>query len=161
MPPLNVLLRKLLALVWIEQEPLHGFATDHLDLARSAIGSLAVYSKQRQIRMIELAQLMIERSSRDRHSRLLPSNMRPVRSKRAIYHSLKSPCAFTSRSRCQFHRKRESRHRSGVARDPNKFNAFVNAAEARKKEARTSQLALRTLNLFELSSPEGSPSPSL
>src|SRR5207244_11092588 len=84
----------LLALVWIEQEPLHGFAKDHLDLARSAIGSLAVYSKQRQIRMIELAQLMIERSSRDRHSRLLPSNMRPVRSKRSIYHSLKSPLCF-------------------------------------------------------------------
>jgi len=33
MPPLNVLLRKLLALVWIEQEPLHGFAKDHLGLA--------------------------------------------------------------------------------------------------------------------------------
>jgi hypothetical protein len=37
MPPLNVLLRKFLALIWIKQEPLPVFAIDHLQLARSAI----------------------------------------------------------------------------------------------------------------------------
>jgi len=36
MPPLNVLLRKFLAPVRIEQEPLRVFAIDHLDLVRSA-----------------------------------------------------------------------------------------------------------------------------
>jgi hypothetical protein len=56
MPPLNVLLRKFLALVWIEQEPLRVLAIDHLHLARSAIGSPAVYSKQR---LFEIARLLV------------------------------------------------------------------------------------------------------
>jgi hypothetical protein len=46
---MNVLLNKFLALVWIEQDPLRVFAIDQFHLARSAIGSPAVYSKQHQI----------------------------------------------------------------------------------------------------------------
>jgi hypothetical protein len=37
MPPVNVLLRKFLALVWIEQEPVRVFAIDQIHLVRSAI----------------------------------------------------------------------------------------------------------------------------
>jgi hypothetical protein len=40
----NVLLSKFLALVWAAQEPLGVFAIDQIHLARSAIGSPAVYS---------------------------------------------------------------------------------------------------------------------
>src|SRR2546430_14513985 len=38
MPPLNVLLRKFLELVWIKQEPVRVFAIGHIHLACSAIG---------------------------------------------------------------------------------------------------------------------------
>src|SRR5947209_2835630 len=92
-----VLLNKFLTLVWIEQDPLRVFATDHFHLARSAIRCRAVYSKQRRSRMIELEQLMAECSSRDRYSRLLRSDIHPVRSKKAIYGSLNSPtCSYVS-----------------------------------------------------------------
>src|SRR6266699_1424869 len=48
---MNVLLNNFLALVWIEQDPLRVFAIDRFHLARSPIGSPAVCSKQRQIRI--------------------------------------------------------------------------------------------------------------